>query len=83
MIFDFGFELSGTRAVARARQSPGDIPDVVNGVESAKTLLVLATGPLGISFAPRVPTGGTSTAIRTRSQVGSRAPNSHEFHSVR
>ena len=32
MIFDFGFELSGTRAVARARQSPGDMPDVVHGV---------------------------------------------------
>ena len=46
MIFDFGFELSGTRAVARARQSPHDMPEVVHGVQSAKSLLVLATGPL-------------------------------------
>ena len=46
MIFDFGFELSGTRAVARARQSPDDMPEVVHGVQSAKSLLVLATVPL-------------------------------------
>ena len=46
MIFDFGFELSGTRAVARARQSPDEMPEVVHGVQSAKSLLVLATGPL-------------------------------------
>jgi PST family polysaccharide transporter len=46
LIFEFGFDLSGTRAVARARVEPHTLPAVVHGVQSAKTLLVLGTLPL-------------------------------------
>ena len=40
LILEFGFELSGTRAVARARVAPQSMADVVHGVQSAKILLV-------------------------------------------
>jgi PST family polysaccharide transporter len=44
---EFGFDLSGTRAVARARNTPGALADVVHGVHSAKALLILAAVPAG------------------------------------
>ncbi len=46
LIFEFGFDLSGTRAVARARSEPATLPTVVHGVQSAKSLLVLASLPV-------------------------------------
>jgi PST family polysaccharide transporter len=55
MLLEFGFELSGTRAVARARVAPESMPEVVHGVQSAKTVLVVAALPLvALGFA--VPT---------------------------
>jgi polysaccharide transporter, PST family len=46
LVLEFGFELSGTRAVARARTAPHTLPGVVHGVQSAKALLTLMTLPL-------------------------------------
>ncbi len=46
LLLEFGFELSGTRAVARARAAPGTMAEVVHGVQSAKTLLVMTMVPL-------------------------------------
>ena len=43
IIIEFGFDLSGTRAVARARVSPDRLEDVVTGVQSAKAFLVPLT----------------------------------------
>jgi PST family polysaccharide transporter len=39
LVLEFGFDLSGTRAVARARTAPETMSDVVNGTQSAKLLL--------------------------------------------
>lgn len=41
LFVEFGFELWGTRAVARARTAPDLIPEIVHGVQSAKLLLSL------------------------------------------
>lgn len=46
LVVEFGFELSATRAVARARTNPGRLPDIVCGVQSAKLLLVPVAGCL-------------------------------------
>jgi polysaccharide transporter, PST family len=46
LIFEFGFDLSGTRAVARARTTPGAMSVVVQEVQSAKLLLIAGTLPL-------------------------------------
>jgi PST family polysaccharide transporter len=46
LVFEFGFDLSGTRAVARARATAGAMSDVVHGVQSAKLLLVAASLPV-------------------------------------
>jgi polysaccharide transporter, PST family len=46
LIFEFGFELSGSRAVARARVVPHTLPEVVHGVQSAKGLLVVVAVPV-------------------------------------
>lgn len=39
LVVEFGFDLSATRAVARARLTPDQLPDVVCGVQTAKLLL--------------------------------------------
>lgn len=39
IVLEFGFDLSGTRAVARARTAPETMSDVVNGTQSAKLVL--------------------------------------------
>jgi PST family polysaccharide transporter len=39
LVLEFGFDLSGTRAVARARTAPETMTDVVQGTQSAKVLL--------------------------------------------
>ena len=46
LVLEFGFELSGTRAVAHARTAPHTMSDVVHGVQSAKAGLVLVALPL-------------------------------------
>lgn len=46
LVVEFGFELSGTRAVARARTAPHTMPGVVHGVQSAKALLVVGSLPI-------------------------------------
>ena len=46
LLLEFGFELSGTRAVARARAAPETMGDVVHGVQSAKAFLVLGAVPI-------------------------------------
>ena len=52
LFLEFGFDLSGTRAVARARAAPQQLPDVVRGVQSAKLLLVpLACAVFAIALA--------------------------------
>lgn len=43
LVVEFGFDLSATRAVARARLTPDRLPDIVCGVQSAKLLLVPIT----------------------------------------
>lgn len=40
ILIEYGFDLSGTRAVARARTMPDSLSDVVGGVQGAKLLLV-------------------------------------------
>jgi len=46
LVLEFGFELSGTRAVARARTEPHTMSDVVHGVQSAKAVLALSALPM-------------------------------------
>ncbi len=57
LIFEFGFDLSGTRAVARSRASADAMAGVVHRVQSAKVLLVVAALPvvaLGLAAVPSV-----------------------------
>lgn len=52
LVLEYGFDLSGTRAVARARHATTDLERVVQGVMSAKLLLVpLVVGALLLAFA--------------------------------
>lgn len=46
LVLEFGFELSGARAVSQARLTPDAVATVVHGVQSAKTLLTVAVIPL-------------------------------------
>ena len=46
LVLEFGFELSGTRAVAHARTVPHTMSDVVHGVQSAKAGLVSFAVPI-------------------------------------
>ena len=51
LMLEYGFDLSGTRSVARARHDPDSLPEVVRGVQGAKLLLVpLATLILFVAF---------------------------------
>ncbi len=45
MVLEYGFDLSGTRAVARVRSDPQRLPEVVAGVQGAKMLMAL-TAPI-------------------------------------
>ena len=45
LVLEYGFDLSGTRAVARVRSDPQRLPEVVAGVQGAKMLMVL-TAPI-------------------------------------
>jgi PST family polysaccharide transporter len=46
LVLEFGFELSGARAVSQARLAPRDVAAVVHGVQSAKVLLTLGVLPV-------------------------------------
>ena len=51
LIMEFGFDLSATRAVARARDTPERVSDVVWGVQSAKLFLAPVTcGVCGLAL---------------------------------
>jgi PST family polysaccharide transporter len=41
LVLEFGFELSGARAVAQSRLSASELREIVHGVQSAKALLTL------------------------------------------
>lgn len=56
LLFEYGFELSGARDIARARAAVRSTTEVVHGVQSAKVLLVLAAIPpavLGLLVVPQ------------------------------
>lgn len=42
MVLEFGFDLSGTRAIARARSTPHLLGEIVHGTQSAKAVLASA-----------------------------------------
>ena len=51
MVLEYGFDLSGTRAVAHTRHTPQELPEVVRGVQSAKLMLLpLAVLIVGTAF---------------------------------
>ncbi len=55
LIMEYGFDLSGTRAVARVREETGEIPGVVAGIQGAKALVflgVLAAASLLFALLP-------------------------------
>lgn len=49
LVIEYGFDLSGTRAVARVRSDPQEVPGVVAGIQGAK-LLVLGVVTLGTAL---------------------------------
>lgn len=52
LVLDFGFDLSGTRALARVRTTPGGATEVVHRVQSAKfALLPLGAALIVVAFA--------------------------------
>jgi PST family polysaccharide transporter len=55
LLFEFGFDLSGTRAVARARVPPDEIGGIVHGVQSAKLLLIGFTSPIVVAVVAVLP----------------------------
>jgi polysaccharide transporter, PST family len=48
LVLEFGFDLSGTRAVARARTAPETMSDVVTGTQSAKFILAPIAGMIAL-----------------------------------
>ena len=46
LILEYGFDLSGTRAVARVREDPVRLRQVVSGVQSAKIVVLFFLSPL-------------------------------------
>src|SRR4051812_26576703 len=55
LVLEYGFELTGTRAIAGARTKPHTLPDVVHQVQSAKALLAVAAAPVAVIAAVAVP----------------------------
>lgn len=55
LLVDFGFELSGTRAIARARTGPGSMDDIVHGVRSAQVVLAASAGAIALVVCLFVP----------------------------
>lgn len=48
LLLEYGFDLSGTRAVAKARALPHSMPTVIGDVQGAKLLLVPVAALLGV-----------------------------------
>jgi PST family polysaccharide transporter len=63
VLLEYGFDLSGTRAVAKARTTPDLLGDVVSSVEGAKLLLVPAAAAIVIGVFYSMP------ALRGRVQL--------------
>jgi PST family polysaccharide transporter len=64
LLLEFGFDLSGTRAVAHARSVPDSLPGVVAGIQGAKLLLVpLAALILGGVFLALPTLRGSGTLL--------------------
>lgn len=63
LVFEYGFELSATRTIARARASSHALPEVVHGVMSAKTLLVFGSAPIVLLAVVAVPALRQSPAL--------------------
>lgn len=63
MLLEFGFELSGTRAVARSRLTPESTTDVVHSVQSAKVLLTIVGIPVAFAIAWALPQLRSSSAL--------------------
>ena len=55
LVLEFGFDLSGTRAVARARAAPHTMTDIVHGTQSAKALLAPTAGIVALGVCLLVP----------------------------
>lgn len=65
VVLEFAFDLSGTRAVARARTSREVMSEVVHGVQSAKVLLALSAIPIAAACLLFIPGIRQSTALVT------------------
>jgi len=72
VILEFAFDLSGTRAVARSRVVADGMREIVQSVQSAKALLILAAVPPAalaawlipsLHAAPRLVVGGLAFAV--------------------
>ena len=64
VLVEFGFDLSGTRAVAHARSAPDSLPGVVAGIQGAKLVLVpLAALILGGVFLALPELRGSGTLL--------------------
>jgi polysaccharide transporter, PST family len=55
LVLEFGFDLSGVRAIARARPEPGLMVDTVHQIQSAKALLSLASIPVAAIVIVAIP----------------------------
>lgn len=55
LLFEFGFDLSATRAIARARVAPKRIDGIVHGVQSAKLLLMGFAVPIVVAVVAALP----------------------------
>lgn len=55
LVLEYGFDLSGTRSVARVLADGGELDDVVAGVQSAKILVFLLSIPLVVGALWLVP----------------------------
>jgi PST family polysaccharide transporter len=55
LVFEYGFDLSATRTIARARVAPHTMADIVHGVQSAKTLLLFGSTPIVLFVLVAIP----------------------------
>lgn len=65
LVFEYGFDLSATRTIARARVAPHTMSEIVHGVQSAKTLLLLGSAPLILFVLVAVPALRQNPALLT------------------
>jgi polysaccharide transporter, PST family len=55
LLLEYGFDLWGTRAVARSKKTPEALPEIVAGIQGAKALAALAVLGAGTAFFFAVP----------------------------